>query len=176
MSDHKNTSRLFLALWPDLTTQIALHHCGNELMWPSGASLVPKESLHLTLHFLGNVSNARLPELVQGLKVPFHSFNLSFSCPQLWHHGVVVMEPDAVPNGLLKLHSSLDAALKRLDLPTEAQHFRPHITLARHAHDLSLPTDIERKSKHWHVNSYALIQSQYAQTNRYRVVHRYFNS
>src|SRR5690349_10480609 len=78
-----STHRLFLALWPEVPIQTALHDWYKTWPWPSGAALVPKESLHLTLHFLGNVPHVLLPELMHGLQRSFHPFELSFNQPQL---------------------------------------------------------------------------------------------
>jgi len=133
--------------------------------WPSGTSLVQPESLHLTLHFLGNVPNSRLPELVRELQVSFHPFELSLSCPQVWQHGTVVLESDSIPADLLKLHASLNAALEPLELPTETRAFRPHITLARHATGVLLPAEMQVIK--WNVRSYALMKSEHAPVNRY---------
>lgn len=165
----RNNSRLFLALWPEKAVQHTLQVWRDEWTWPSGTSLVAAESLHLTLHFLGNVPNSRLPELVQGLQVSLHPFDLMFSRPQVWPHGVVVLEPDSVPGDLLKLHASLKAALQHLELPAETRAFRPHITLARHAAGVLLPADTHFIK--WNVCSYALIKSEQERISRYSVVH-----
>lgn len=167
------TSRLFLALWPDLSIQQAIHGWRDEWTWPPRAALVPRESLHLTLHFLGNVPNSRLPELVSGLKVAFHPFDLSFSRSEMWPHGIAVLEPDSIPDNLLKLHASLEVELQRLGLTTEARKYHPHITLARHAAETSLPINTPERLIKWRVNSYALIESR-AQTHSYRVVQTFF--
>jgi 2'-5' RNA ligase len=162
-----NSSRLFLALWPEISTQQAIQSCCDEWAWPPEASLVPPESLHMTLHFLGNVPDARLPELIQGLKVDFHPFDLSFSHPEMWQHGIAVLEPDSIPDNLLKLHASLDVALKKLELPTDTRKYHPHITLARHATGATFTTSAQENLVQWRVNSYALVESK---MSRYRMV------
>jgi 2'-5' RNA ligase len=164
-----NISRLFLALWPEISIQEAIQDWRDQWAWQPKTSLVPRESLHLTLHFLGNMPDSHLPELVQGLKVAFQPFDLSFSHPVMWPHGIAVLEPDSIPDNLLNLHASLEAALQRLGLSIEARKYHPHITLARHATGAILTSSTQKKLIQWHVHSYALIESQ-AQTHSYRVV------
>ncbi|WP_165794925.1 RNA 2',3'-cyclic phosphodiesterase [Solimicrobium silvestre] len=168
-----STSRLFLALWPETTIQNKLKCWSDDCSWPSSASLMRPESLHLTLHFIGNVPNSRLPELVQGLKVSFHPFDLSFGRPEMWAHGVAVLKPDSVPDNLLELHASLEPVLRRLTLPIETRPFLPHITFARHAADALLPALEQEQRIHWHVDGYALIKSQQIPEGRYTLVQRY---
>jgi len=169
---HANTSRLFLALWPKADIQHTLLSWRDAWGWPSDAAPVRPEALHLTLHFLGNVPDSRLPDLQQGLKVAFRPFDLSFGHNRLWQHGVAVLEPDAVPDGLLQLHASLAAALDDLGLKTEARTYRPHITFARNAARATLPAHQNEHSFQWQVNGYALIRSR----DGYSVVRHYDNS
>lgn len=133
--------------------------------------MVRPESFHMTLHFLGDVSNSRLPELVQGLKVPFRPFELSFSRPRLWPHGIAVLEPDAVPVDLLQLHAALSAALQLLALSTEARAYHPHITVARRAEGASPPANMP--PVRWRVSAYALMESRQTRAGGYCVVGHY---
>ncbi|MDL2354639.1 MAG: 2'-5' RNA ligase family protein [Pseudomonadota bacterium] len=71
------------------------------------------EQPHVTLHFLGSVPRARLPELTQGIGVRFEPFELGFGHPELWHGGIAVLAPDVVPAPLLALHGALGEALER---------------------------------------------------------------
>lgn len=91
----------------------------------------------------------------------------------MWPHGVVVLEPDSVPDGLLALHRSLATALQRLDIPIESRNFRPHITLARHAEGLTLPARTPRNFIQWQVQDYALMKSLQTSTGRYSVIQIY---
>lgn len=168
------SSRLFLALWPDIKVQQAIQDWRDDSTWPSSASLVPRESLHLTLHFLGNVPDVRLPELAQELNVPFQAFDLSFSQFNMWPHGIVVLEPHTIPENLLQLHVTLASALQRLELPIEARQYHPHITLARHS---AGATNKQRTIVQWHVQGYALVRSQLGSTlkshSRYDVIQHF---
>ena len=109
--------------------------------------------------------------LQTGLRVPFKPFELRLSHPGIWPNGTAVLEPDAVPARLLKLHASLGAALQRFGLPIEARAFRPHITLARRASGATPPAD--PKPLRWQVGGYALVQSHPEPVGEYAVLVRY---
>jgi 2'-5' RNA ligase len=168
MNNAPDTTRLFLALWPGPGVRNSLREWRDGWKWPKTASPVRTEQLHLTLHFLGNIPTSRVPELVEGLSVPFSPFDLRFGHPVLWPHSVAVLEPNAVPQRLLQLHASLGDALHRLDLPTEAREFRPHVTLARRAGSAEPPA--HGRPLRWRVRGYVLVESR---PGGYRVIQRY---
>ncbi len=127
--------------------------------------------LHITLHFIGSVPQDRLPELIAGLKVPFKPFDLKLNQPELWRQGLAVLGADATPARLMRLHGLLREALQRLELPTEAREFRPHITLARHARGAAPPA--QPLMVRWHVDGYALVESNADPAIGYRIVQSY---
>jgi RNA 2',3'-cyclic 3'-phosphodiesterase len=164
-----SSSRLFLALWPEVALQKAIQTQRAQGTWPASASLVLPEALHLTLHFLGNVPDARLPELTQELRIAVRPFELHLRDVQMWPHGIVVLKPDNVPADLLRLHASLGSVLQDLGIPTEQRPYRPHITLARHAAGAVLPTHAQ--SLRWQIHGYGLAKSQ---DGKYTVLQHYF--
>lgn len=133
-------ARLFLALWPGAQARRQLLALQQRWRWPPGAALVDAGNLHLTLHFLGNVPTARLPEFVQALAVDAQPMllDLASGSPRVWPGGIAVLEIDPPP-ALLNLHSALGKALATLHWPVEARRFRPHLTLARRAHAAQPP-------------------------------------
>jgi 2'-5' RNA ligase len=139
--------------------------------WPSRAAPVPDAKLHLTLHFLGNVPGERVPELAQGLAVPFSAFQLTLGEAKLWPHGVAVLEPHSEPDELLQLHTRLGVALLGLGMPPEERKFRPHVTMARRAAHALPPTAgplIE-----WDIRQYALVESRPGNGGGYQVLRYY---
>jgi len=157
--NNDNSSRLYLALWPDRDTQNRLQSMRHTWTWPQDASVVKPESLHLTLHFLGAVPDIRIPELVRALTVPVQPFDLILSRPQLWPQGVAVLKPSSVPAELMQLHDSLGTALRTLEIPIETRTYRPHVTLARNAALAIPPTSHQVQPVLWHVAGYALVKS-----------------
>lgn len=149
--------RLFLALWPDAATRRGLAAWRDAFGWPRAAAPVPDERLHLTLHFIGNVAAARLPELGAGLRVPVTPFELCLDEAVVWPHGLAVLGARRPSDRLAALHAALAGALVRLGLPVEQRAFRPHVTLARRA--AGARPDAGVPPVHWAVQGYCLVQS-----------------
>jgi 2'-5' RNA ligase len=170
MSHAADTARVFIALWPNPGVREQLRAWRDRFDWRKSASPVPTGKLHVTLHFLGNVARERLPELAQGLGVPFAPFVLEFGHPELWHGGVAVLAPDVAPAPLQALHAALSDALLRLSLTPEARPYRPHVTLARRAG--AALAQIEGPAVAWQVDGYALMESE-GGGGAYRVVQTY---
>lgn len=165
------TARLFLALWPDERVREALAHGREAWTWPADAALIRPQMLHLTLHFIGPVAVDRLPRLGPGLAVPFAPFALSLDRPELWPRGIAVLRPETLVPVLLDLHAALRDALQRLELPTDAREFHPHVTLARRAGQAQPPRSAP--PIHWPVTGYALVASMRDVPGRYRILQRY---
>jgi len=164
-----NTSRLYLALWPDRDTQNKLQSICHRWTWPQGVSLAKPESLHLTLHFLGDVPDQRIPELIRALKVPVRPFDLVLSRHQLSTSGIAVLKPNSIPAELKILHDWLNETLHGLGLSTEKRTYRPHVTFARKAANAIPPTQQQGQPVLWHVTGYALVKSH----NGYSILHNY---
>jgi 2'-5' RNA ligase len=150
-------SRLFIALWPDAQVRHVLRTWRDAWEWPRGATPVKPERLHMTLHFLGSVSNERIPELRAALAVPFASFELEFGIAKLWPHGIAVLEPLAAPGQLVQLHADLGAALEGVGRTVDERSFKPHVTMARRAVRATVPESGPALT--WAVEGYALIES-----------------
>jgi 2'-5' RNA ligase len=167
----RDNARLFIALWPDPAVRALLSQWRDAYAWPKSASPVRTVQLHVTLHFLGNIPRVRVPELVQGLEVPFNPFELELGHSELWHGGIAVLAPRVVPAPLLALHAKLGGALERLGLPLEQRAYRPHVTLARRAGPM-MPS-IEGPPICWQVDGYALMESKVGDRAEYGVVQSY---
>ena len=151
------SSRLFVALWPDDPASQALQRWMACWQWPRQARVVPAGKLHLTLHFLGQVPDRRLPELAAGLRVETEALELDFGTVRTWGHGLVALEPLARCDALFALHAEVAAALRRLGLTPEPRPLRPHVTLARQAAGAVAPSEPLRLR--WRSDGYALVQS-----------------
>jgi 2'-5' RNA ligase len=171
VSATQDTTRLFLALWPDPPERRALAAWRDAWRWPRTASPVRDDKLHVTLHFLGNQPSERVPEFVQGFGVPFSHFQLAFGQPKLWPHGVAVLEPHTEPDELLQLHARLSEALVGLGLTPEERRFRPHVTLARRAAGAGLPDSGPKIL--WDIRRYALVESRPGNGGGYTVLSYY---
>jgi 2'-5' RNA ligase len=171
MNSEPQTTRLFLALWPDKAVRAALAAWRDAWAWPRGASPVRNDKLHVTLHFLGNQPSELVPALVDGLEVPFSPFQLELGVAKLWPHGIAVLEPHAEPDELLALYADLSAALVSLGLQPESRKFRPHVTLARRAVNATVP--LSGPPIQWNIESYALVESRPGNGGGYTVLKYY---
>lgn len=150
-------ARLFVALWPQPAVRAQLAAARERWRWPKGATPVACRDLHLTLHFIGAVAQARVPGIAAALKVSSPAFDLTFGRDVLWPHGVAVLEPDGAPPALTALHAALGERLRTLSLPTDGRPFKPHVTLARRAGGAMPGADLAAII--WPVHGYALLQS-----------------
>lgn len=163
------TARLFVALWPDARTRQALAAWRDACRWPPGARPVPNAKLHLTLHFIGAVPQSRVDEVMSGLAIPARPVVVTLTQVDIWPHGLVVLEPQTVPDPLRMLHVELAAALRMLALPVERRRFRPHVTLAREAVGTQVPP--RHPPLAWRASGHALVQS--LPDGRYQVLRHY---
>ena len=163
------TSRLFLALWPGPIAREGILRWQAAHRWPSHARVTAAQDLHITLHFIGAVPLARLPDVSAALDVPSRRFELDLDCTHLWPRGIAVLSPSKFPQALVDLHSDLAGALQRAALPVDARAYRPHVTLARHAESTVPPTEPPAPVR-WRAQGYVLAESQ---GGRYRVLRRY---
>ena len=139
--------------------------------WPRSASLVKTGRLHITLHFLGDVDQDRIPALTAALAVPFTPFSLSLRHAVVWPHGIAVLEPESIPAPLAALHAALADVLGDQGLPVDTRPFRPHVTLARRAKS-STPPAADREID-WKIEGYALMSSTLGRDGGYAVLERY---
>ncbi len=152
--------RLFFALMPDDALRAALAALGRDLAQSIGGRAVPAHNVHLTLAFLGEVEQGRVPPLRAMLGVlPRAAFTLELDRIGEWHHaGVAWIAPSVVPPTLVALHACLDAALADKRYPVEARPFRPHVTLVRRrARALA---ERATASLEWNVRRVALVRSE----------------
>jgi 2'-5' RNA ligase len=161
------TARLFIALWPDAETRHAIAAWRDRWAWPAGAAVVADDRLHLTLHFIGPVERARLPEIESALAaVRCPPFELTLGGAAIWPRGLALWVPQALPEAARALHTDLAAALRALALPVEDPPWRPHATLARKAAGALSPP--EPLALRWAVRDFGLAESHQG----YRVLAR----
>lgn len=164
-------ARLFLALCPGASVRAAVAAHAAGWRWPDEARRYEPADWHVTLHFLGAVPRARLPELRAALALPVPPFILRFGQPALWPHGLAVLLPLALPEALQRLYAELGLCLRRLGLPAQDRPYRPHLTLARRASAAQPPA--QWPAWDWPVRGYALMESTGEAGQRYRVLQQY---
>lgn len=170
----KKDTRIFFGLWPDDTVRGRLARIAASVPLARPARRVPDYNLHLTLHFVGNVSFAERDCLREaGYGVRGETFDLVIDCggyfarPRIGWLGCG--EP---PPALLDLHRSLGGALKACDYRPEKRPYHPHVTFARKL--AQLPAMPEFEPLAWAVGEFALIESRPVDNGvRYAVLETY---
>lgn len=158
--------KLFFALWPDPATRAAL----AQLLPLVQGRHIPPAKLHLTLAFLGQQEEARLPALLSilaRLSVPPMQLQIDclgyFARPRIAWAGMA--QP---PQALLEMQAQLMAALTAAGFdPATHGTFKPHVTLAREAKQA--PADASFTPVLWNASHIALVESVMA-SGEYRPV------
>jgi len=151
--------RLFFACWPDQVVRQACREWQRRCV-PGEARRTHPEDLHLTLHFLGQIHQPRIVELLHmAREIRAQAFQLRLD--ELGHFArprVLWAGPSLPPEGLLMLQQRLGEGLAGLGLCLETRPYRPHLTLARKVAEKPQVTDL--KPIKWHVTRWALVESR----------------
>ncbi|CCG88195.1 RNA 2',3'-cyclic phosphodiesterase [Erwinia piriflorinigrans] len=123
---------------------------------------VAADALHLTLAFLGEVSDEKARALMQlAGRIQQPSFSLTLDDAGHWpRSGVVWLGPRQAPRGLLQLAQLLRSQAARSGCAQPAQSFHPHVTILRQAtQSVVLPSHSFHGSLP--VERFVLFQSQF---------------
>ncbi len=165
--------RLFFALWPAAALQEAIDGRAHKLIGKR-AKRVPAHNLHITLAFLGSVSDGQracYEQVAAGVQTP--AFTLSLQRIGHWPAPRILwLGPSQQPEALLTLVQNLNTTLLTCGYTPEIRPYQAHMTLARKV-DRSLPVrEIEPIA--WEVDSFALVESVTAPEGaRYQVLKRW---
>lgn len=128
---------------------------------------VPKENLHITMLFLGEVEKEKLGLVEASMEEAIKGIN-SF---QLWLEGLGVFPNEKNPkilwagvrgdsDELKKLYSQLLHAAQKKGIPFDAKpHYTPHVTLARKIGSGNIKEEIGLETSKWLVNELELYES-----------------
>ena len=129
--------RCFVALWPSAPVRDALAH---SVRLPGNCRPVPPANYHLTLCFLGDIPETRIPALssvVADLRVTPFSFDLAvtghFDGP-----GVAWVGPVIESEELRRLQRAVAGRLSDAGFAFDARPFRAHVTVARRCREPGL--------------------------------------
>jgi 2'-5' RNA ligase len=128
--------RIFIAL--DIPTEVRARlteYMERARMLAPEARWARVEGLHVTLKFVGEVSDARVREMKMALaSVKAAGFAVRFEAVGFFPNSRAARVFWAAVDGgedLPRLASAIDAALANLDIVREAKPYHPHLTLAR---------------------------------------------
>jgi 2'-5' RNA ligase len=155
--------RLFFALWPDSDTRERIANAAAVLRSTDGVRLVPQQSYHLTLAFIGEVARAQVAVLQQiGRSQRASGCTIKFDAYEHWPEPQVVaavaQEP---PTALVELWMRLrqDLALHQTALRFNRLQpsLRAHVTLARKV--AQAPVLQAMSPFDWSARSFSLVRS-----------------
>lgn len=151
---------MFFALWPTPAAARTLHKEGERAHGLTGGRRMRRDTLHLTLAFIGDIPRERLDELRAAAdKVAFSPFTLSLDSIAGWRHNHIVWAgASELPGELESLVTQLNAALAAAGFPVEHRKFAAHVTLLRNARG-ELPVAELDPSVEWPVGDFVLVES-----------------
>ncbi len=132
------------------------------------------DSVHLTLAFLGEVDETRLPELLaRPATIATEGFTLNIDRVGVWHHnGIGWVAPSVTPVALAELQERLSDWLESIGFMLEKRAFKPHVTLVRKCTGEADTIAID--PVRWRVEEYVLVQSKQSEMGiRYEIVGRF---
>ena len=166
-------SRIFFALWPDKETRSSLSTI-TQLFKDEKFRLVKKSNLHITLEFLGEVSESNQQQLIdQANLIKAEPFEIELTRIGWWRKpGVLWIGTHHSPKQLIHLVESIKQMVEQQGLETEKRSYEPHVTIARKVKQLQLPK--QSFDICWQVNSFALLVSESTNSGvEYHVVHEW---
>lgn len=130
-----STKRLFFGLWPDDRQRDQLRNAISPIAKLVEGSAVYRGEWHVTLTFIGDCEERRIPELQQAASaIVVAPFRLRFERAEFWPRPkIAVLVAQAVPAELEQLVVSLNSVATDAGVLVETQSFRPHITIVRRA-------------------------------------------
>jgi RNA 2',3'-cyclic 3'-phosphodiesterase len=153
------TQRLFFALWPTEVQQRQWHQQAGSMLAGCHGRLVAAHNLHLTLVFLGPVSNA-VRQCLERAVADIHGapFTLVLDTAGYWYKPQVVwLGCSELPVPLARLVSALSTAARDCGLTPDTRTYRPHLTLARKVR--RDPGNFPLTPFIWPVEGFALVES-----------------
>ncbi len=128
-------ARVFFSLWPAPEAAKRLSAVADSFAAAAGGRATRRESIHLTLAFIGNVPVERLPELEGAAReVRGEPFALVLDRFAIWRHKRIFWAGSSIfPTVLTELSTALKAAsfAAGYAVAEAPGNFVPHVTLAR---------------------------------------------
>lgn len=156
--------RLFFALWPSLAAAEQLAVAAAEAAARFGGRATRVETLHLTLAFLGEVADERVPhlcELAAGLPIP--AFTLRIDQPGYWRRNRLFWAGCRdVPAPLKTLAVELSARLGAAGfiVSNGERSFTPHVTLVRKVPEIDQSMVLPAiEPVEWQCSDFVLVRS-----------------
>jgi 2'-5' RNA ligase len=170
--------RLFFALWPPEHVACLLASEAYALARRFGGKAARRETIHLTLAFLGEVADERLPVVVAAARrVKAEPFELLVDRLGIWRRQRLIWAGCPAAPSLRTLALDLRERLRAVDVVCdELPRFLPHLTLVRKAGDAGSPVELPAiRPLPWPCRSFSLVRSRLTQAGPdYFIVAEFF--
>jgi len=164
-----HSRRLFVAIWPD--RQVAAEFARVAEPYLGRGRPVGKDRLHLTLAFLGALSDAQTDTVVKAL-ADVDQRACSLVLDQVGHFrrgGILWLGSSDGQPALEKLSASVRTVVGACGLAIEKRSFRPHVTIARKCWRAPYVGPVTPVV--WSVDQFSLIESTlHPSGSRYRLL------
>ena len=153
-------SRLFFALWPDDRVRAELAAQRDRIAHDYAGRATRADTLHLTILFLGDVNELRVPTLMAcGDCIKSAAFKLRIdACAHFPEARVAWLGCTEPPAALFDLHHALLPEVRAAQISVDESEYQPHITVARSCTLFPSPHPIPEVD--WPVESFVLIDSR----------------
>jgi 2'-5' RNA ligase len=170
----ESARRLFFALWPSLEVARRLHQTALSVQRTCGGRAMRRDSLHLTLAFLGAVEVSRVADAEAAADgIAAQRFSLELDRLSCWKHNRIAWAGCEAPAALRGLAAGLAKNLRAAGFSLDARPFAAHATLVRNA-DCAAPLPPLATTIVWPVDDFALVESRTGPGgSRYEVVRRW---
>ncbi len=166
--------RLFFALWPSPWVRKAIVQTASPLLDEMHGRPIQAENLHITLHFIGSVTQHKKDCLQQAAKaVIAQPFNLSLDCFGTFRKARIFwMSAQKLPAELSLLHDHLEEALSACDFHGDERPYSPHLSLLRKGDEAG--DGFPDFSINWPVDEFVLLESVTDSDGiHYKVIEKY---
>jgi len=148
--------RVFFALWPDDATRSAISRATRRAVQISGGRPIAKDRLHLTVAFLGELTEQGLEAARSVPPIPVGEFEITLDGLGVWPESKILwLAPLAPPPALGELEAALWEGLAERGFVPDERVYRPHMTLARR----SRPVEETVEPVRWTVRDLVLVES-----------------
>ncbi|MFZ2267055.1 MAG: RNA 2',3'-cyclic phosphodiesterase [Azonexus sp.] len=162
------TARVFFALWPPAALAEQLAETARAAAGQYGGRPTRQATIHLTLAFLGEVAESRLPEIVRcASTIKAAPFELQLDHLGFWAHNRLLWAGcSVVPPALQQLVGDLQQNLRLAGYPPDSggHGFTPHLSLLRRVPAARAPAAMAPVAAlampGWSCHSFVLVRSQ----------------
>lgn len=164
--------RCFFAIWPDEALADALHALGGAAHAVCGGRLMRRDTLHLTLAFLGDIPDSRVADAMRVADtIVVEPLEWTLDRLGYWKHNRIFWAGGASPR-LTSLADELGSGLRGAGFSLDSRSFAAHVTLLRDARCAEAP--VLPQALAWPVREFVLAESRPSREGpRYEILARW---